>query len=221
MRKTLCISFFLLCSDMGYAQEKVSLFDGQTTSGWEIEGNAEVKDGVLVLGGNQKTRARIASDFSSEYELHLEYSTENNKPIQFESHERYFLGRGMWGMSLYRTSSKPGEWIEAIYLRKDKPVKNGWSTVCKWRVVGEPAFTEQEVGGSADAPRSTFVAFEIPAGQKLYLRKVRVTQAAASFPWILGLTAGALLVALLVILARWAILKKRRTAAQSTVPQEQ
>jgi hypothetical protein len=222
MRNMLCIVFFLLCAGPIPAQPEVPLFDGKTTSGWVIDGDAEVKDGVLVLGGNQKTRVRIAADFSSDFELHLEYRTENNKPIQFEAHFRHFLSQGSAGSSLCRSSMKPGEWIEANYQGKDKPAGNGWATVCNWRVLGEPAFTEHEVGGSSGLPRSVFVTFEIPVGQKLHLRNVRVKPAPVSqFAWFLVLIAGGSVVVLVIALARWAIMKKRKAPTQGIVQAEQ
>jgi hypothetical protein len=70
-------------------------------------------------------------------------------------------------------------------------------------------------------PRSAFVAFEIPAGQKLYLRNVRVTpHPVSSFPWPLILATGTVLVALLIVVAAWAIRRKRRAPTQSNVQQE-
>jgi hypothetical protein len=180
----LCMVFFLLCAGPIQAQPEVRLFDGKTTHGWVIEGDAEVKDGVLVLGGSQKTRVRIAADFSPDFELRLEYRTENDKPIQIESHFGHFSSQGSAGSSLCRSFTKPGEWIEANYQGKEKPAGNGWATTCSWRVVGKQACTVQEVGGSSGVPRSVFVALEVPVGQKLYLRNVRLKRALMSpFPW--------------------------------------
>jgi hypothetical protein len=84
--------------------------------------------------------------------------------------------------------------------------------------VGEQAFTEQEVGSSSEVPRTVFVAFEIPVGQKLYLRDVRVKPAPlSSFPWLLLLMAGAFAVVLVIALAAWATIKNRRARAQGKV----
>lgn len=50
----------------------ILLFDGESTFGWKIDGKAEVKDGKLALGGNQKAAtATLASRFA-EYEMRLE-----------------------------------------------------------------------------------------------------------------------------------------------------
>ncbi len=218
MRNLLCFVVLVLCAGPIQAQANATLFDGKTTSGWVIEGDAEVKDGVLVLGGNQKTRVRIAADFSPDFELQLEYSTENNKHIQIETHHRHLLGHGSHSMSLERTSNKPGEWIEAVVSGKEDPAGNGWVTHSKWRVVGAAAFTDQPLGGAANAPSSAFVAFEIPAGQKLYLRNVRVkTDPAPSALWLMVFPAAALVVLLVIVVLAWAIMKKRRAPTPSGV----
>jgi hypothetical protein len=189
------------------------LFDGKTASGWVVEGDADVRDGVLVLGGNHITWARIAAEFGPICELHLEYSTENQRPIQFQWHHRELLGSGSHSISLDRTSGKAEEWIEAIFEGKPNAAGTGWENTCKWRVVGDPALVEQAQGGSANLPHSVFVAFDIPAGQKLYLRNVRATTDAVPFwPWLLVLTAAALVMLLAVSVGAWFIM---RTAGNS------
>jgi hypothetical protein len=40
------------------------LFDGETTFGWKIDGEAKVEKGVLVLGGKKPTRASVSTPFS-------------------------------------------------------------------------------------------------------------------------------------------------------------
>jgi hypothetical protein len=199
---------------------KEVLFDGKTTSGWVIDGDAEVKDGVLILGGNQKTRARIAGDFSPQFELHLEYSTENDKPIQLEWHHRRFLGQGMHSGSLARNSKKAGEWIEADYSGKENAAGN-WVINSRWHVVGEPGFTEEPLGGAAGRPQSVFVAFEIPVGQKIHLRNVRAkTDPASSYPRLLAVLAAGL-VAVFVVAAIWVIVMKRGAPPKGIVQPEQ
>jgi hypothetical protein len=220
MRNLLYIILVLSCAGPTQGQPDVTLFDGKTTSGWVIEGDGEVQDGVLSLGGKQKTWVRVAADFSPNFELHLEYSTENDQHIQVEWHHRDFLGHGMGGMSLGRRSKKPGEWIEAIYWGQEQPAGN-WATFSKWRGVGEPAFTEQPLGGSGSLPRTVFVAFEIPVGQKLYLRNVRLkSHPVASFPWLLVFMAGALVVLVFLAVAAWVIMRKRSVATQGNVQPE-
>jgi hypothetical protein len=196
----------------------VMQFEANTVSDWVVEGDGGAKDGVLVFGGNNKTWARLATDLSPDFELPLEYSTENNKHIQFESHHRHFLGQGSGSCSLDRTSTKPGEWIEAIFWGKADPAGNGWATHSRWRVMGEPMFKEQALGGSGTLPRSSFVAYEIPAGQRLYLRNVRVkTEIVRFFPWLYLLIAGALVLELVIAMAAWVIGRKRAAPPQDDV----
>jgi hypothetical protein len=193
-------------------------FDGKTTSGWVIEGDADVLDGALVLGGNQKAWARIADDFDPTCELHLEYSTENNRPIQFQWHHRALFGGGSHSVSVGQTSRKPGEWIEAIFVGKPNAAGTEWANTCKWRVVGDPAFAEQAQGGLAKTPHSVFVVFEIPAGQKLYLRNVRArTDVVPFWPWLLIVTAAALAALLAVTMAAWVIMRKVSRTSPSGV----
>jgi Domain of Unknown Function (DUF1080) len=51
----------------------ILLFDGETTYGWKIEGAAEVKDGVLILGAGKKTSAHIPTNFGTFYDVAVEY----------------------------------------------------------------------------------------------------------------------------------------------------
>src|SRR6516225_3422638 len=41
----------------------ILLFDGETTFGWKVEGEAKVEDGALVLGGDKATTATPSTTF--------------------------------------------------------------------------------------------------------------------------------------------------------------
>ncbi|MDB5306163.1 MAG: hypothetical protein JWO38_365 [Gemmataceae bacterium] len=47
------------------------LFDGETTFGWKVDGEAKVKDGVFLLGGEKATTATLTTGLSA-YELRME-----------------------------------------------------------------------------------------------------------------------------------------------------
>jgi hypothetical protein len=192
------------------------LFDGKTTAGWLVVGEAEVKNGVLVLGGNQESLAQIADSLGPTWELQLEYSTENPTPVQFQWTHMQFLGSGVGSTSLARTSRKPGEWTEAVFEGKSKSAGGEWVITCKSRVLGEASLTEQVLGGSGSTPHSVFLAFDTPAGQKLYLRNVRATTETEPFwAWLLvaaGLALGALLG---VALAIYFLMNKMTRASHS------
>jgi hypothetical protein len=42
----------------------ISLFDGETTFGWKIDGEAKVENGVLILGGEKATTAATTTEFA-------------------------------------------------------------------------------------------------------------------------------------------------------------
>src|SRR5262245_13475987 len=51
------------------------LFDGRTADGWTVEGDAAVRDGLLVLGGDRPTTATTVEAFD-DFELHFQYRFE-------------------------------------------------------------------------------------------------------------------------------------------------
>ncbi len=62
------------------------LFDGETTFGWTIDGEAKVEDGVLVLGGPKATKAETTTAFdwnSSPYALEMELRWAGTMPPAF------------------------------------------------------------------------------------------------------------------------------------------
>ncbi len=65
----------------------ILLFDGRTTFGWKIDGEAKVEDGVLVLGGSKATKAETTTAFDWEgnldYSFEMETSWEGVKPPKF------------------------------------------------------------------------------------------------------------------------------------------
>src|SRR5262249_35716856 len=56
----------------------LQLFDGETTMGWKIDGEAKVQDGVLVLGGTKETKAEPTTWFNM-YDVMVEMSWEGEK----------------------------------------------------------------------------------------------------------------------------------------------
>jgi hypothetical protein len=52
----------------------ILLFDGQTTFGWKIDGEAKVEKGVLVLGGSKATKAETTAALP--WEGNLDYAFE-------------------------------------------------------------------------------------------------------------------------------------------------
>src|SRR5437867_1203848 len=57
------------------AEGWVLLFDGKTTFGWKIEGDATIKDGVLILGGERETTAQRTTACGRDWEVKFEFRT--------------------------------------------------------------------------------------------------------------------------------------------------
>jgi hypothetical protein len=60
----------------------IQLFDGDSTYGWKIEGEAKVEGGKLVLGGSKLTRAETTTRFGP-YSISFSYSYEGPEPAEF------------------------------------------------------------------------------------------------------------------------------------------
>src|SRR4051794_30728111 len=78
MPRILAVFACLFASPIAFAEDKpnsnalspkeiaegwILLFDGVTTYGWKIDGDAVVKDGALVIGGSKKSIAAPTTQF--------------------------------------------------------------------------------------------------------------------------------------------------------------
>jgi hypothetical protein len=73
----------------------ILLFDGQTTFGWKIDGEAKVENGVLVLGGSKATKAETTTALP--WEGNLDYSFEAETSWQGETPPAYSVRGGKSG----------------------------------------------------------------------------------------------------------------------------
>jgi hypothetical protein len=59
----------------------ILLFDGESTFGWKIEGEAKVEDGTLILGGTKATTAETTTSLPwSNYHVHMETNWQGPTP---------------------------------------------------------------------------------------------------------------------------------------------
>src|SRR5580765_1797553 len=82
----------------------VLVFDGKTTKGWIVDGESQVVDGVLVIGGSQPTRAGPAFEMGDNWELRLEYRTEEKQPMEVSVEWARSFARSRISRSLDRMS---------------------------------------------------------------------------------------------------------------------
>ena len=82
MRKYLILVLGLLISSVGFAQKKVSLFNGKNLDGWEVYGTEKwyVEDGLLVSeSGPDKEYGYLGTEEEfKDFELTLEFKQEAN-----------------------------------------------------------------------------------------------------------------------------------------------
>jgi hypothetical protein len=193
------------------AQGWILLFDGKTTAGWNIEGDAEVVDSVLVLGGTRATRAGPAVPIGRTFELRLEYRTDPGTwvpakpgwlpPISFRMDTSSWLSESSVSRGLDRFSKDQKEWIEIIYTGDDKKVSS------RFRALGGAAFVSQEQGGNTEQG-TTSISFEMPAGPKLHLRNVKLKTEPVQTPLIYH--AAAVLGILLIAVVAFVVIRARR-----------
>jgi hypothetical protein len=142
------------------------LFDGETTKGWHIDGEATIEDGLLVLGGDRATTATSAG-LLEDFELRCDYRFVAGQEGLLEmkrdgSGSSYGLG--------YLTP-KPGAWNRAVYTRKGgqsslvcQPLRK---PLLQWVNMGPAQGTE----GGGPVHISFNVGF---AGSKLALRNIKL-----------------------------------------------
>ncbi len=132
-------------------------FDGETTFGWKVEGDAKVKDGALVLGGGKETKATMPL-LAGRYWLRFE--SEGRGRVMFDT------GNGSGGDGLYDKSDSDYQF---------SPGKAGvlHSTTTAGGPVGADGVRHPKGEVRFDPARPPAVRFEVPAGGTLRLKNVR------------------------------------------------
>lgn len=69
----------IVLTDEQIADGWIRLFDGETTYGWKIDGEAEIEDGTLVLGDDDPTTATTNAHFRY-FDLQIDYEVDGDEP---------------------------------------------------------------------------------------------------------------------------------------------
>ena len=96
----------------------ILLFDGETTFGWKVEGDSEIKDGRWILGGKKETTLTSTTAFHLG-ELQFDFRNVGNVKTTLAGQER----------KLASLAAPPG-WTQAVsgfFTSKDGPSRNGGS----------------------------------------------------------------------------------------------
>lgn len=143
------------------AEGWILLFDGETTFGWKIDGDAKVTDGLLTVGGDKETIVTLTTEFG-DLEVRLAYRSLGEKPVEL------WLAKSTSKSvtKLGRSGADIKGWDEGIIKWEGNSVTKEFRTAA-----GGKARSQGTFGGVLG--RSTF-GFSIPAGTKLVLREAKV-----------------------------------------------
>jgi hypothetical protein len=190
----------------------VLLFDGHTTSKWRIEGDHEIRDGALVLGGKGVTRAFPRIKFGEDFEMRFEFREEGGQARwMIESFRRpFYMGAARDGWSgVPFAGGLQAEWC-AVHLRA-KYSTSGLDLKNEIHLVSDPKeFLGSGGGGSSQLGEAGW-CLEVDPGNKLVLRNIRFKGREASFldnGWLIG--GAALLIALVAGFGVLLVWRKRR-----------
>jgi hypothetical protein len=183
MRFVLVAAAFLFSSLSGGAAEStkgtlstgeiaegwISLFDGESSFGWQIQGEASVEKGVLHLGGAKATKAVFTTAFG-DYDLHMSYralAKDTNKEVTLFWHQK---PNGSFAvLPQGATADEQVSWGQ--FRLRVQPATHAWRAQLGGRKNGANAFV-----GSKDVGPSTLTLF-VPEGHRLALRDVRLKPA--------------------------------------------
>lgn len=145
----------------------LQLFDGETTFGWHISGEARVEKGVMILGGKRATHAHF-NTFFTEMQSELEVQVLGKEDVEVELldeegeqvvvNELEPNGDGKWTVVRARVWSIPDLGKSGVSLTREHPqdVPVGRGTVSK------------------RPPPTTTIVFNIPVGVTLHIRSAKL-----------------------------------------------
>jgi hypothetical protein len=138
------------------AEGWILLFDGETTFGWQIEGDAKIADGTLAFGGEKEATAATMLQLGS-FELRFECRLEGNKQagigVKYPQGNTVYSLPGNW----------PRTWVEGI-IRVQGNEGKVEITLDKGKSIGDAS---HRIG-----PACFFI--NASAGSKLALRNIKL-----------------------------------------------
>jgi hypothetical protein len=147
------------------------LFDGETTLGWQVDGDAKVEKGVLVLGGEKKTLVTFPLGY---FELLWEHRTVGaNRPVRHCVAHQGAKHIGSTKHELSRSERQgEAEWMAERWTIRASRSGVGGTQTGKFDTTRGITVLETHLFFPADCHLA--VEMEIPAGTKLFLRNVKI-----------------------------------------------
>ncbi len=151
----------------------IALFDGQTTFGWQVEGDVKVEGGALVFGGKDRTVVNL--DFGY-FDLSWEHrvdgpATGSPQRLSTATKEGVVVGKASTGFS---RSSKGGAptWVKERWKVEVDP--NGKAQAVINTKGGSATGLESEALTTLPADCHIATRLEIPAGIRFAVRNVKL-----------------------------------------------
>jgi hypothetical protein len=137
------------------------LFDGETPFGWEVEGDAQVANGALALGGKMETTTTLSF---GDFDLQLECRVEGTKMAEILLKRTTPQSMNQSSITVQGVNANIPGWVavhlkaEGNVVRSELRTPTGGNSVAK----------------SETAPGASSLTFRVPADNKLLLRNVKL-----------------------------------------------
>jgi hypothetical protein len=147
------------------AEGWILLFDGESTFGWKVNGDARVENGTLVLGGQRETKATPTSRFSA-CDARLGYRVDNGAAKVFFDSGSPRSGEG--GFSLVGGKGS----VLTLHVEADTtgPANLLEAEVKHHAASDKPSTVDARIRHGKFLPT---LRFELPAGSRLFLHDVK------------------------------------------------
>lgn len=134
----------------------ISLFDGETTYGWKVEGDAVVKDGKLIIGGEKESKITSTTVFDT-FDLQFDFESGGTGQLRAAG-----ANRGL-------TQLQQGQ----LHIANFKVEREGDSQDLDFTVKTDMGDFMNFQSFRAPPERHPIV-FTVPAGKKLVLTRVQI-----------------------------------------------
>jgi hypothetical protein len=142
------------------------LFDGKTTFGWKVDGEAKADKGALIIGGKRITAAALATRFNS-FELSLECRCEGDEQA------RLVVKRGLASTPTMLERAGNEGWDKlTLRIEYDPATQTEMNTMSYTPASGNGGSTGS--GSSSGVSGAAALRFETPGGTRLLLRNVKL-----------------------------------------------
>jgi len=176
--------------------------------GWDVRGGQIMDQDGVHLGGPSPTIARLLTPLSEEFKLFMEYQSPDPQSIRVRFYHHGMFSGGFTDMRLAPGSA--GQWVELTIAGAPRP-GGGYNVIHDERHSSGASKSSATHGDAID-----WIEIEVPAGQTMAIRRLRLLSTAATSGGQSVIPALAILAVFLlgVMGLGWFVNRRRRTAAR-------